>query len=144
MDPVTALSLVQTTVNLTSSCIKVCRKYVGPSKYSEKDIKAFSEDLWAFNGSLKNLETHYGIYEEDEAGSMALPSIEDPLSRCNEALQPIQKHVESESRLKQFITGARFDTSFEKHLKCLKDSRILFHELLQMNLTYNTRLSPCE
>ena len=133
MDPVTALALVHTTVELTSSCIKVCRKYVGPSKYSEKDMKEISEGLWVFNGSLRNLETHYSIYEEDQAGSNALPSIKEPLSRCDEALKSIQKHMESKSPVKKFFAGARFDSAFEKHLKCLKDSRILFHHLLQVD-----------
>ncbi|KAK0507966.1 hypothetical protein JMJ35_009855 [Cladonia borealis] len=120
MDPVTALSLVHTTVNLTSSCIKVCRKYVGPSKYSEKDMKEISEDLWVFNGSLRNLETHYGIYEEDQAGSNAFT---------------IDRRTSITSPVKKFFIGARFDTAFEKHLKCLKDSRILFHHLLQVDQT---------
>ena len=145
MDPVTALSLVHTTVQLTSSCIKVCRKYVGPSTHSSADIQGISDDLWTFNAALKNLETYYGIYEEDQAEEVAepiaLPSIKEPLSHCDEALQSIKKHVESK---KKFFTGARFDTALEKQLKCLKDSRILFKELLLMDLTYNTRLSPRE
>ena len=144
MDPVTALSLVHTTAQLTSSCIKVCRKFVGPSKHNEADTKAISKDLWAFNAALKNLETYYAIYEEDQDESNALPSIKEPLFHCDEALQSIKEHVESKNTPKKFITGARFDTALEKQLKCLNDSKILFQQLLLIDLTYDTQISPCE
>ena len=144
MDPASALGLVVTAVTLTSSCLKECRKFIGPSKHSTTDVRSISEHLWAFNGSLKNLQTHYEIYEDSQARSITLPSIKEPLSYCNEALDFIREHLESTNSLKRFITGARFDTALEKNLNCLKKSRILFHEVLQADHMYNTRIPPCK
>ena len=144
MDPISVLGLVFTAVQLTSSCLKECRKLIGPSKHSTTDVRSISEDLWAFNASLKNLETHYEIYEDSQARSISLPSIKEPLSHCNEALNFIREHLESKNALKKFITGARFDTALKKHLSCLKNSRILFHEVVQADHMYNTRLPSCE
>ena len=138
MDPISALGLVLTAVQLTSSCLKVCRKFLGPSKHDRIYIQAIYQDLMAFNGSLKNLETHYRIYEESQARSIALSSIEKPMSDCEKTLKSLQEHLESENIFKKFTTGARFDTVLERHLKCLKNSRNLFHELLQVDQTYNT------
>ena len=131
MDPATAIGLVATAIGLTKSCLQECRKFIGPSKHSTAYVRSILEQLWAFNGSLRNLETHYQIYEEGQARSTVLASIKDPLSNCQTALDSIRKYLESKSFLKRLVTGARFDTTLEKHLSCLESSRILFHELLQ-------------
>lgn len=138
MDPISALGLVLTAVQLTSSCLKECRKFLGPSKHSITYVRSISEDLWAFNGSLGNLQTHYDICENSQARSITLPSIEKPLSDCKHALESIREHLESKKLLKKIITGAHFDTALERHLSCLKNSRILFHEVLQADQMYNT------
>ena len=144
MDPASALGLVVTAVTLTSSCLHMCRKFIGPSKHSTTYIRSIADDLWAFNGSLKNLQTHYDIYEDSQARSIALPSIIQPLSDCNVALDSIREHLDSKNSLKKILTGARFDTALKRHLICLKNSRILFHEVLQADKMYNTRLSSCQ
>ena len=138
MDPISAIGLVLTAVQLTNSCLKECRKFIGPSKHSTIYVRSVADDLWAFNGSLKNLQTHYEIYEDSQARSIALPSIIKPLSDCNVALDSIREHLESKNLLKKIITGARFDTALKRHLICLKNSRILFHEVLQADKMYNT------
>lgn len=135
MDPASAFGLVVTAINLTSSCLQECRKFIGPSKHSPAYVRSIFEHLWAFNGSLKNLETHYQIYEDSQARSTVLASIKDPLSNCKTALDSIQDHLESKSFLKKFVTGARFDTVLERHLSCLKSSRMLFHEIIQADQT---------
>ena len=136
MDPASAIGLVGTAIKLTSSCLKAC--HIGPSKHGQEYLESISKQLWAFNGSLKNLETHYDIYEEGQARSTVLPSIEDHLSTCNKALEAIQKHLEPKKSLKKFIKGARFDTVLQKHFICLKNSRILFQEALQADQMYYT------
>ena len=138
MDPISALGLVLTAVQLTSSCLKVCRKFLGPSKHDRTYIQAIYGDLMAFHGSLKNLETHYRIYEESQARPIALPSIRKPMSDCEKTLESLQKHLESKNFFKRFTTGARFDTVLERHLNSLKNSRNLFQELLQVDQTYRT------
>lgn len=136
MDPLSAIGLVGTAIKLTSSCLKAC--HIGPSKHRQDFLQSISKQLWDFNGSLKNLETHYDIYEEDQARSTLLPSIEDHLSTCNMALEAIQKHLESKKSIKRFFKGARSDTILEKHLICLKNSRDLFNEALQADQMYHT------
>ena len=136
MDPASALGLVFTAISLTRSCLQVCR--IGPSKHSQDHLQSISKQLWDFNGSLKNLETHYEIYGDGQARSNLLPSIEDPLSACKTALDAIREHLESRNSLKRFVRGAHFDAVLERHLICLKNSRILFHEALQADQMYHT------
>ena len=136
MDPASAFGILVTAIKLTSNCLQVCR--IGPSKHSQDFLQSLSEQLWSFNGSLKNLETHYQIYEEGQARSNLLPSIEDPLSACKTALDAIREHLESKHSFKKFVRGARFDAGLERHLICLKNSRILFHEALQADQLYLT------
>ena len=144
MDPISALGVVPTVVQLTGSCLKLCREHIGPSKHPRKHIRLIHDDLWVFNGSLKNLQTHYDICEDSQARSITLASIEKPLSDCKEALDSIREHLESKNLLKRLITGAHFDTALEIHLSRLKNGRVLFHEVVQADHMYNTRLPPCE
>ena len=60
------------------------------------------------------------------------------MSDCEKTLESLQEHLESKGFFKRIIAGARFDTVLEKHLNCLKNSRNLLHELLQMDQTYIT------
>lgn len=136
MDPASAIGLVATAISLTSSCLRVCK--IGPSKHSQDYLQSISKELWDFNGSLKNLETHYDIYEESQARSNLLPSIKDPLSACETALKAIREHLESKNPVKKLFRGAHFDAVLERHLICLKRSRALFHEALQADQMYHT------
>ena len=136
MDPASAFGLLVTAIQLTSSCLQACQ--IGPSKHSQDYLQSLSEQLWNFNGSLKNLETHYQIYEAGQARSNLLPSIEHPLSACKTALDAIREHLKSKHSLNRFVRGARFDAVLERHRICLKNSRILFHEALQADQLYLT------
>ena len=138
MDPISVLGLVFTAVQLTSSCLKECRKFIGPSKHSSAYVQSIAGDLWAFNGSLRNLQTHYDIYEDGQARSIALSSMEKPLSDCKYALELIREHLESNKVLGKYVIGVHFDTALRRHLSCLKNSRILFHEVLQADQMYET------
>ena len=89
MDPISALGLVLTAVQLTSSCLKVCRKFLGPSKHDKTYVQAIYQNLMIFNGSLKSLEIHYEIWEESQARSIALSSIEIPMSDCEKILKSL-------------------------------------------------------
>ncbi len=144
MDPTSAAALILAAVQLTGSCLKECRKHIGPSKYSSADVQSISEDLWALNGSLRNLQDHYEICEDGQARSTAFSSIGKPLSDCKNALGEIQKRLESNSFRVKYLTGVHFDTALREHLSSLKRSRILFHEVLQADQVYNTRLCLCE
>ena len=136
MDPASALGLVVTAISLTRRCLQVCR--IGPSKHSRDYLQSISKQLWDFHGSLKNLETHYDIYEDSQARSNLLPLIKDPLSECRTALEALREHLESKNFLKKVVRGAHFDAVLEGHLICLKNSRTLFHEALQADQMYDT------
>ena len=142
MDPISALGLVSTAVQLTNSCLKVCRKFLGPSKHDKTYIQAVYGEIMDFNGSLKSLEDHYRIFEESDDRSIKLSSIEKPMSVCEKTLESLQGHLESKGFVRKIINGARLDTVLERHLKCLKNSRNLLHELLQMDQTYDIRSPP--
>ena len=136
MDPASAIGLVATAVSLTSSCLRVCK--IGPSKHSQDYLQSVSQELWDFNGSLKNLEHHYDIFEESQARSNLLPLINDRLLACETALKAIREHLESKNPVKKIVRGARFDAVLERHLNCLKRSRTVFHEALQADQMYHT------
>lgn len=134
MDPVSALGLAASiiaVVQLTGSCLKSTQKFLGPSQHSSNDLQTISATLYAFNGSIRNLQTHLEICEEDQARLQALEYLQKPLQDCEDALKVIESRVKNLTFVGQHVVGVRFDSKLKRCLRALDDSGSLLSLALQ-------------
>lgn len=118
-------------VQLTTACLKLGNKYLGPSIHDSTSLKALLSTLYNFNGTVKNLQTHLEINEEDHARLETLRHLGLPLQRCEEALNMIQDRLKAAGVFGQYVIGSRFDSKLQKALKGIEDSRVLFELALK-------------
>jgi hypothetical protein len=113
-------------VQLTASCIKLTQKFLGPSQHNSESLGAIQQALYSFNGTIKNLQTHLEINEEDHTRLEALNHLDEPIKRCDCALKMLQDRLENVNFLGQYLVGNRFDGRLRKCLKTIAEARRLF------------------
>jgi hypothetical protein len=67
MEAVGLVASVIAIVQLTEACLKLSSKLTGPSSYKPERLQSLSTTLYNFNGTIKNLQTHLEIHEDDQA-----------------------------------------------------------------------------
>jgi hypothetical protein len=114
-------------VQLTELTLKLANKHMGlgPSRFDSIELKSISRTLYAFNGTLQNLQTHLRINEEDEARLQTLNYLTEPLSRCKEALELLSDQSGNLTFITKHIIGERFDRKLKKALSVIGDARKL-------------------
>jgi hypothetical protein len=131
MEVVGFVASVVALVQLTGACLKVTSKPIGPSSYKPERLRTLSKTLYGFNGTIKNLQTHLEIYEDDQARLETLNYLEEPIARCREALELLIVRTESDGVFTQYILGLRFDKKFDLCLRVLNDAKDLLELALQ-------------
>jgi hypothetical protein len=111
---------------LTETCLKVGKKFLGPSKHNSTNLNAISQSLYCFNGTLRNLQTHCEINGDDQDRLGTLNHLADPLKRSEDALKIISKRLENVNMLGQYVVGKPFDRELQKSLRALEEARKLF------------------
>ena len=139
MEALTITASIIAIVQLTGACLKISKKLtekrIGPSSYNSARLSAINTTLYGFNGTIKNLQTHLEICEEDQARLETLDHLEEPLTRCVDALKVLSLRMESDSFFKQYIIGSRFDKKLDDCLRVLKDAT----KLLELALLCDQR-----
>jgi hypothetical protein len=113
-------------VQLTGICLKLSRKWLGPSEFSASELQAMTTDLYAFSGVMRTFQTHLEIYEDDEARLGSLNHLVPVLERCKEALGTIKDFVERGGMLGRHVLAPRFDRKLKLSLKILVSAKELF------------------
>lgn len=126
MDGLSVAASIIAVVQLTTTCLKLGKKYFGPSVYGSASLQAISTTLYGFNGTIRNLQTHFEINEEDQARLDALSHLDAPLKRCKEALEMLEDRLKSVNLIGQYVAGKFFDRKLRKCLQTIDDARTLF------------------
>lgn len=108
MDPVSAVGITASVIpvmQLTASCLKWSRKFIGPSQYLSGDPKSILVVLDDFNGSIMNLRTHLKVCEEDEARISPLEYLQRPLSDSKRALCLLEDHMKHSRFMRRYVVG---------------------------------------
>ncbi len=113
-------------IQLTEVCLKLGKKFFGPSQRNSADLRKLSQSLYSFNGTVRNLQAHYKINGDDKARLDALNHLEKPLKQCEVVLDIVSKRLEHVDFLGQYVVGKSFDRKLQKHLDALEDARDLF------------------
>jgi hypothetical protein len=93
MDGLGLAASVIAVIQLTGSCLKLSRKFLGPSEFSSSDLNAMTTALYGFNRVVKSFRTHLEIYKDNEARLSSLEYLTPVLKQCEEALHIIQDFV---------------------------------------------------
>ncbi|KAF4626279.1 hypothetical protein G7Y89_g11882 [Cudoniella acicularis] len=131
MDPLSLTVNVVALIQLASSCLKLSRKFVGPSEFSSSDLTSIVTALYGFTGAVKTFETHLEIYEDDEARLISLEYLKPALKQCEEALNIIKNFVEKSNFIGKHFIGPKFDRKLKISLKALDGAKELLTLALQ-------------
>ena len=128
MEPLSIATSVIALLEATSQCLKLAK--IGPSKHSSDKLEAFNRTLYGLNGTLRNLQLHLEIYEEDQSRLDAMKYLNLPLSQCSEALDIIRSRMEKNGIWKH-VTGMKFDKRLEDCLQVLQYAQLPLDLALQ-------------
>jgi hypothetical protein len=131
MDGLSVAASVAGIVQLTGICLKLARKWIGPSVFSSCDLKSMEAALYEFNGVMKTFQTHLEIHEDDEARLNSLEYLKPALEQCGVALEIIRAFVEGCGFIGKHVIGPKFDKKFKDSLKALDRAKELFMLALQ-------------
>jgi len=126
MDGLSLAASVIAVIQLAGSCLKLSRKFLGPSEFSSSDLNSITTALYGFNGAVKSLQTHLEIYEDDEARLSSLEYLKPVLKQCEVALHIIKDFVGKSGFIGKHIIGPRFDYKLKTSLKALNEAKELF------------------
>ena len=130
MDPVCLAASIITILGLTEKCLKLLTRYIGISRHSSEHLRLILTKLYAFNGSIVNLQTHLGVCEEDQARLNALEYLQKPLADCHNVLNLLEDRLTNSKFFGKYLTGPKFDAKLVKGLKALGTAKSLFMEAL--------------
>jgi hypothetical protein len=136
MEAIGLVASVIAIVQISGACLKLSLKPLGPSSYKPERLQSLSTTLYGFNGNIRNLQTLLEIYEDDQARLDTLNHLQEPLTKCHEALQLLNSRLQSDGFFAQYIMGSKFDKKFELCLRVLNDAKDLLELSLQCDQRY--------
>lgn len=118
-------------IQLTASCLKLSRKWIGPSEFSSSELTTLTTALYDFNGAIKTFQTHLEIHEDNEARLLSLEYLENAMSRCSQALDVIKQFMDRGTVMKRAMLGPKFDGKLKSSLTVLQGAKELFMLVVQ-------------
>jgi hypothetical protein len=113
-------------IQLTTSCLKLSRKWIGPSEFSSSELTTLTTALYDFNGAIKTFQTHLEIHEDNQARLVSLEYLENALSRCSQALDIIKQFIERGGVMNRAVLGPKLDRKLKSSLTVLQGAKELF------------------
>ena len=129
MDPVSITALASGIAELTVSCLKTCKKSLGPSQENDRELRELNSNLYSFNAAVKNLQTHLNVFEEDQARLQELSYNEEPLKRSQESLEHIEARLKNPTLVGKYLRGVGIDKKWTECLSSSNAAKILFDDL---------------
>jgi hypothetical protein len=126
MDGLSVAASVIAVIQLAESCLKLSRKWIGPSEFGSADLAVIKTTLYGFIGAIKTFQTHLVIHEDDEARLSSLEYLSPALRRCEEALDIVKDFMEGSGFIGKHLIGPRFDRKLKTLLKALDGAKELF------------------
>ncbi len=126
MDGLSLAASVIAIIQISGSCLKLCSRYVGPSKFGSKDLTAIVTTLYDFNGALAAFQIHLEIFEDDEARLSSLAYFKPALERSKETVQVVESFMTESSFLTKHFMGPKFDARLKASLGALDGAKELF------------------
>jgi hypothetical protein len=126
MDALSLTAGVIAVIQLAGSCLKLSRKWLGPSEFGTSDLTSMITALYAFNGAMKTFQTHLEIHEDDEARLVSLNYLVPALERCENALGIMKAFLERSGFLGKHFIAPAFDRKLKLSLNILDGAKEVF------------------
>ena len=126
MDGLSLAASVIAVIQLAGSCLKLSRRWIGPSEFGSSDLATITTALYKFNGVIKTFQTHLEIHEDDEARLSRLDYLKPALERCKEALDTVKDFIEHTSFIGKHLIRPKFDRKLKLSPKALDGAKELF------------------
>ncbi|KAL2130414.1 hypothetical protein VTI74DRAFT_6503 [Chaetomium olivicolor] len=121
-------------VQLTGACLKLSKKWLGPSEFSMSELNMMMVDLYAFNGVLQSFQARLEAHRDDEARILGLNHLSPVLHRCEEALKRIRDFMEKSSSIGRYL-APQFDKKLKLSLQVLERAKGLFELAVSADLS---------
>ncbi|KAK5991494.1 Serine/threonine-protein phosphatase 6 regulatory ankyrin repeat subunit B [Cladobotryum mycophilum] len=126
MDGLSLAASVIAVIQLAGSCLKLARRWAGPSEFGSADLVTITNTLYEFNGVMKTFQTHMEIHEDDEARLSSLEHLKAALGRCKQGLDIVKDFMENSNLIGKYVIGPRFDRKLKGAMKALDGAKELF------------------
>ncbi|KAF9780340.1 hypothetical protein IL306_000625 [Fusarium sp. DS 682] len=126
MDGLSLAASVVAVIQLTGSCLKLSRRWLGPSEFSSTDLATVTMTLYAFTGAIKTFQTHLEIHEDDQVRLSSLEHLSRVLERSAEALDVVRSFLDKGGFIGKHLIGPKFDRKLKASLKALEAAKELF------------------
>ena len=126
MDGLSLAASIVAVIQIAASCLKLSKRWIGPSEFGSSDLTAMTTALYEFTGAMKTFQTHLEIHEDDEARLSSLDHLKPVLERCKEALDTIKDFMDHASFIGKHLIGSKFDRKLKPSLKALGGAKELF------------------
>jgi hypothetical protein len=126
MDP---FSLTVGTIGIlqaVTSCLKLAKKYGGPSALSSAEAENLMKTIYEFHGAVRNFQTHLELYEDDETRIASLDYLKPVVNRSLDSFHIVKDYLSSGLAAKTF-RGSKFDRKLKASLKSIDDASKLFN-----------------
>ncbi len=110
-------------VQLTGACLKLSKKWLGPSEFTASELNALTADLYTFNGVLRTFQTHLEIHSDDSQRLLSLDHLTPVLQRCEKALESIREFMDKTGVIGRHFMGPRLDRKIKLSLQVLERSK---------------------
>ncbi|KAJ2988192.1 hypothetical protein NUW58_g4110 [Xylaria curta] len=131
MDGLSLAASVITIIQLTGTCLKLSKKWLGPSEFGSADLATVERNLYGFIGAMKAFQTHLEIHEDDQARLNSLGHLLPAVKGCEDALTIVQDFIKNRGFIRKHLAGPKFDGKLKASLKALEEAKKLFELSLQ-------------
>jgi hypothetical protein len=144
MDPLSISASIAGLVTLTASCLKLSKKWIGPSEFGTAELKAVEKTLLEFTGAMKTFETFVEIYEDDEARPVTELYERYKPKRTRPSIDELSKALQdiSSSLLRAFILIDALDECQVAYRPRLIKEVLSLQARCRVNLLMTSRFLP--
>lgn len=119
--------------NLAASCLKLSRKWLGPSKFSSDDLTTIRTTLLGLADTMTKFQVHLDGLRHDEARQESLEYLPQVLERCIQALDIVHSFLQNSGFIGKYVVAPRFDRRLEASLEALGAAKEVFIFALNAN-----------
>jgi hypothetical protein len=127
MEPLSTSVSIIAILEAVQSCLKILKKYVGPSSMSSDEAETLMKSLYDFYGATSKFQAHLHLQEDDESLSASLEYLGPVVKQSLEAVIMIKGHFRDRGAIAKAFRGAKFDRKLKASLSSLDSATKLFN-----------------
>jgi hypothetical protein len=130
MDPFSIAVGVLGVIQAVTSCLKLSKKFIGPSTVSKEELALITNTLYGFHGIMRSFQAHLEIWDDDDDRMKSLEYLKPAVTQCNAAVEVIKEYVKG-SGVEKILRGVKFDKKLKVALASINSARSLFEMAIQ-------------